>query len=191
MLKVKRRIINAVIVLIILVCMLAYANSKQSYNELPDNIHYEETDSFAIANPRVDYITNPIGVDNKTPFFSWEMVSDKEGEKQQVYRIRVFEAGNTDKLTAENTEKPADLGKPVWDSGFVLSDETNNIAYKGEVLLPHTQYLYEIISVNEESKAIKAVSGEFRTAYLQQDDTNGLTVSERENDSDAGRRKCI
>ncbi len=70
----------------------------------------------------------PVGVKTKTPRFSWVLSSDKNGVKQLGYRIVVHEWPHSE----------------VWDTGFVESDETVNIEYRGATPSVDTQYYVSV-----------------------------------------------
>jgi alpha-L-rhamnosidase len=76
-----------------------------------------------IAAPRVDQIDSPLGLDNRTPRFSWIIEAPgAKGVTQSAYRIRVA-AGRPD-------------GPLLWDSGKVASNATLDIPYAGPALSP-------------------------------------------------------
>jgi alpha-L-rhamnosidase len=74
-----------------------------------------------IARPRVEYLSNPIGIDAERPRFSWILESDEPNQKQVAYQIRV--SRSSDLADAE-----------LWDSGEVESGETSQIVYGGSLL---------------------------------------------------------
>ena len=72
--------------------------------------------SVKVQNFKVEYESQPVGLATNLPRFSWVIESDEKNVKQNGYRIKVYEWINT----------------LVWDSGYVESDETVNIKYKGK-----------------------------------------------------------
>ena len=42
-----------------------------------------------ITNLKTNYIRNPIGVDDESILFSWQMNSEEQGKSQSAYRIAV------------------------------------------------------------------------------------------------------
>lgn len=66
---------------------------------------------------RVNYLENPLGLDDPKPTLSWTLESDRPGAKQTHYRIRVA-------MTPE--------GSTLWDSGKVESDQQRWVVYDGE-----------------------------------------------------------
>ena len=87
----------------------------------------KQTDSslLHIENMKCAYLINPIGIDLLSPRLSWQIrTKGIRGEKQTAYRIIV--ASSLDKLL----EGKADL----WDTYKVKSDQSTQVAYKGEAL---------------------------------------------------------
>ena len=75
-------------------------------------------------NLRCEGLTAPLGLGSGLPRFGWELRDDRRGAAQTAYQILV--AGN-----------PADLregGSVVWDSGKVVSGESQWLAYGGPAL---------------------------------------------------------
>ncbi|MCI0494858.1 alpha-L-rhamnosidase N-terminal domain-containing protein, partial [candidate division KSB1 bacterium] len=73
---------------------------------------------------RVEYQTNPIGIDVLNPRLSWEIVSDVRGAKQNAYQIRASKI-TEDLKTGKNL---------LWDTGKVSTDQSNHIEYQGAAL---------------------------------------------------------
>src|SRR5687768_12873286 len=61
-----------------------------------------------------EYQDNPIGIDTKSPRFSWKLVTNQRGIKQKSYELRV----GTDAKTLSKGENV------VWQSGLVSSDQS-------------------------------------------------------------------
>ncbi|HDP99628.1 MAG TPA: alpha-L-rhamnosidase [bacterium] len=70
---------------------------------------------------RVEYKTNPIGIDVMHPRLSWEILSDERGVKQTAYQIRAAEV-------VENLKSGEKL---VWDTDKVQSDQSIHVEYQG------------------------------------------------------------
>ncbi len=102
------------------------------------------------CNFKVEYKTNPLGMDEKSPRFSYEL--DGSGKEQTAYRITV----------------ESESGETVWDSGFVKSSVCCQIVYTGKPLEPFTRYNWSVQVKDEKGKA-SAVSKEkafFETGFL-------------------------
>lgn len=99
--------------------------------------------SQAPARLRLDYLENPLGIDERKPRFSFELVDPRRGAVQSAYHILVAR-------TAQELEE--DKGA-IWDSGKVLSDATCQIDYGGTALEPWTRYFWKVRSYDGENKA--------------------------------------
>lgn len=110
----------------------------------------EDFSSLSPAKLRCEYLTNPTGLDIRAPRFSWILeTSDKEaiGQSQQAYRIRV-----------DATEAAAkELQGKLWDTGWVESDATAQIAYAGEALKSDASY-YWTVQVKDQNGTLSKVS---------------------------------
>ena len=77
---------------------------------------------------KVNGLTRPV-IDT-VPQFSWKLAADKNGEKQDAYRILVSES--------------SELTAPVWDTGFIASEDCANLPYAGNPLSPATRYYFSV-----------------------------------------------
>lgn len=80
--------------------------------------------SISVTNLRVDYLTNPSGIDDTHPQLSWELTSTAQNQRQQAYEVQV---ATTSALLNANTPD-------VWNSGKVTSSASINIPYAGTAL---------------------------------------------------------
>jgi alpha-L-rhamnosidase len=111
-----------------------------------------------ITNLMVDRREAPLGIGNKTPEFSWEMVSEERGAFQSAYQI----------VVVNDTS-----GKTVWNSGKVESDISNGIKYEGDDLESATRYSYTVTVWDKNAEATEAVSSHFETGYFDRADWSG------------------
>lgn len=70
-------------------------------------------------------------LDITTPRLSWKNISEKEGDKQSAYRIRVVKHEGGKEVV-------------VWDSGKVLSDSSLYIPYGGKTLVSSCDYSWQV-----------------------------------------------
>lgn len=80
--------------------------------------------SLSVANMRVDYLINPLGIDDTHPQLSWELASAAQNQTQQAYEVQ---AATSSALLNANTPD-------LWNSGKVTSSASINIAYGGTAL---------------------------------------------------------
>lgn len=98
---------------------------------------------------RVENLTYPLGIDSKTPRFSWKLSG--EGEMQKSYRILVA-----------TEESLLISGKPdMWDGKEVLSDNSIGVEYGGKPLNSCTRYYFAV-----EVNGVKSETHWFETAFL-------------------------
>lgn len=85
-------------------------------------------------NLRVDNLDKPIGIDDPTPSFSWQLLDPARGAHQTAYELLV-------------STEPAGLaaGKgDVWDSGRIVSSQSINVRFAGKALAPSTKYHWRV-----------------------------------------------
>ncbi len=83
---------------------------------------------------RVEYLTNPLGMDIAKPSLSWE--SDESARDWRQSQCQVLVA-STPELLAKNKGD-------VWDSGKLPSSESVGFAYGGPPLRPRTRYYWNV-----------------------------------------------
>jgi alpha-L-rhamnosidase len=76
-----------------------------------------------LANLRCEFRVNPLGIDAARPRFSWVIESKDRGVLQTAYQVVV---------------------DGVWDSGKVLSDQSQNVEYGGKPLVSCTRYNWKV-----------------------------------------------
>ena len=100
---------------------------------------------------QTEYLTNPLGIDEPLPRFSWKIKSDNRGVMQEAYRIVVKNGDTT-----------------VWDTGKVESAESNNIVYTGQALESKTKYSWQVkVWDNYGNESDFSAPATFETAFLQ------------------------
>lgn len=103
-----------------------------------------------ISHLRTCHLENPIGIDEKTPAFSWQMKGSRRGLSQSAYRITVAASSN-------------DLshGNFLWDSGKVAVSESVGIPYAGSSLLPMSRYFWQVTVWDEKDRAFSSTEEAF------------------------------
>ena len=91
---------------------------------------------------RCEYKVSPLGIDAKQPRLSWIVQSKTRGEKQTAYQILVSSA-----------EKK--LQGDLWDSGKVLGNATNAIAYAGKPLQSGQSVWWQVRAWDKNGKPSK------------------------------------
>lgn len=106
--------------------------------------------SVKTTNLKVNGLLSPIGIDTKTPTFSWETLSDERAFRQSAYEITVR----------------TDAGTPVWKSGKVQSARQNQIIYKGSPLQSHSSYEWTLTVYGTDGQQSAESKSSFGTAFL-------------------------
>ena len=107
-----------------------------------------------VKNLRVEYAKTPLGIDIKTPRFSWQMSVNKgeRGYFQKSYR-----------LVVTNPEKVV-----MWDSKKITDQQSLNIQYAGSKLQPTTRYNWTVTVWDQTGKTVTASSW-FETGLMNPD----------------------
>jgi len=87
-----------------------------------------------VTNLQVNYVTDPLGIDDTHPSLSWQLESLVNGERQTAYRILVASAA--DRLSPGRAD--------VWDSGKVVSNASIGVTYGGPVLQSTRRYYWTV-----------------------------------------------
>ncbi|MDR1496872.1 MAG: glycoside hydrolase family 78 protein [Puniceicoccales bacterium] len=118
---------------------------------------------------QVEYQTEPLGIETKTPRFSWKLTdpSFTKGQKQTAFRI--FIASSKDSLMKSNAD--------VWDSGVIKSEEPVLAAYNGKNTLKSSREYYWQVLVYGKNGNQSALSppARFVTGLLAPKDWEGST----------------
>lgn len=101
---------------------------------------------------KTEYRNNPVGIDEKTPRFSWKLISDKKDVIQQSYRIVVTD----------------ESGNVSWDSGIVNTDESIGVCYQGNPLKPKTRYFWTVTVTDSTKDTSVSEPAYFETGFLKE-----------------------
>ena len=87
---------------------------------------------ISVSGLSTDHRTNPVGIDNKKPGFSWKIVARERNVIQTSYNVEV---ATTSRFQASSL---------VWQSGKVNSDESVLVSYQGKDLEPSKKYYFRV-----------------------------------------------
>ena len=90
--------------------------------------------SLSVANLHVDYLVNPLGIDDTHPQLSWELASAAQNQTQQAYEVQ---AATSSALLSANTPD-------LWNSGKVTSSASINVSYGGATLHSREQVYWRV-----------------------------------------------
>lgn len=130
--------------------------------------HIFQGESLQISEMKVEFISEPVGLDVEFPRFSWVPDSKERSAAQSAYRI----------LVSNDPEKMEDLEGDLWDSGKVMGSETIHIRYEGPALQSNEDYYWRVHLWDELGKP----SGwsdvqQFSTGLIHQDEWIGKWIS--------------
>ncbi|MET7336550.1 family 78 glycoside hydrolase catalytic domain [Nonomuraea sp. NPDC005650] len=104
-------------------------------------------DSLRPYDLRCEHLGTPLGVGAPVPRLSWRLASDRRGDAQEAYRIRVHARGAL-----------------VWDSGWVEGQDVS-ADYGGAPLASFTRYTWRV-----ETRPGEAAESWFETGVLHRDE---------------------
>lgn len=113
-----------------------------------------------LRNLTVENLSEPIGIETKTPRFSWKLTSKKRDVKQTAYEIQVKE-GN----------------KVVWSSGKVTSEKSIFNKYQGASLKSNTKYTWQIRIWDNKGNTSKWIKSTFETAFISSNNWKASWIS--------------
>ncbi|HKJ68142.1 MAG TPA: family 78 glycoside hydrolase catalytic domain [bacterium] len=87
-----------------------------------------------VENLRVEYLSNPLGIDVEHPRFTWVLRSVDRGVNQFAYRI----------LVARTRSNAMNNQGDLWDSGILQSDKSVNVKYAGSSLESGQKYYWKV-----------------------------------------------
>ena len=109
---------------------------------------------FSLVGLKTEYQETPLGIDVKTPVFSWQMKAGENlrGQKQTIYQVLVKD----------------EAGITAWNSGKHTDPNSVGISYKGQALKAATKYAWSVTVWNQDGKSTTASSW-FETGLLNPD----------------------
>lgn len=118
---------------------------------------------------KTEYLTQPIGLDNAQPRFTWQMNDDSQGAKQTKYRILVDVDSTV--LIKEKANS--------WNTGWIKSDR-NLVIYSGLPLKPFTKYFWRVDVTNNSKKSFGKIAS-FEMGMMSMSNWQGSWISDNEN----------
>jgi len=93
----------------------------------------EQPSALRAVNLRCEYKTDPLGIDEPKPRFSWQLENGERGVLQTSYEVRVA-----------LSEAALKEGKLLWDSGILNSDQSIQVEYHGPQLESARAYFWQV-----------------------------------------------
>jgi alpha-L-rhamnosidase len=89
---------------------------------------------------QTDNLVSPLGLDDTTPHFSWQLADPRHAARQTAYQIQI--ATKRELLVSGKPEAHAD----IWDSGKISSSQSVGVTYAGSPLTATTRYFWRILA---------------------------------------------
>lgn len=121
----------------------------------------------SLVDLRIDYMENPIGIDNPVPRLSWKISDRRQGAHQTAYRIIV----GTDSINILNGQGN------VWDTGKLESDRIL-VTYEGKRIKPFTRYYWKVISWGMDGKETPSSVNSFETGMMDMKNWQGSWIGD-------------
>ncbi len=124
---------------------------------LPGSTKGDMSDSTRPFRLTCEHLTDPMGLDARSPRLSWWLPTQPAGLTQSAYRLRVA------------TRAEALAGKPdVWDSGRVESAQSLLVPYAGPSLQPWASYVWSVTVFDDQGRALpESEPARFETGFMQ------------------------
>lgn len=127
--------------------------------------------TLSVGNLRCEYMTAPLGIDNRQPRFSWELTSKGNNKRQTAWQTVV--------ATEPGLLEPG--AADVWDSGKIESPKTNQIRLATGKLRPFTSYYWRVRVWDENEKlSVWSPVAQFSTGAFSADDWVAQWIGEKE-----------
>lgn len=124
--------------------------------------HLDVDNGLVVTNLKVEYLSNPRGVEQTHPYLAWEI--DAPGKRdvfQSSYRIWVYQSDKT----------PEEDAEPFWDSGKIRSENSVNVKYGGASLHSAERYFWRV-QVEDKHRTTSQFSNwaSFETGILEEEE---------------------
>ena len=120
---------NRILFIMLIISQVAFSLSKNNGNK-----GMSIGTKVKITNLKVEYLSDPVGIDVKKPRLSWELISEERDFKQIAYQI----------IIASSVKKLSKNEGDIWDSQKINSDNTINILFNGNPLTSGTEYFWKV-----------------------------------------------
>lgn len=121
-----------------------------------------------ITDLKCEYLSNPIGIDELYPRFTWQIRSEERGILQKKYQLVV---GTTEKEVASGRGN-------IWDSDTIKSS-TIPVVYQGPSIQPFTRYFWSVRLQDESNRWSEWASpAYFETGVIKQENWKGQWITD-------------
>jgi alpha-L-rhamnosidase len=122
---------------------------------------YAQQAPLSPTNLRVNYSTEPLGIEDAFPRFSWLVNDNDRGEIQTAYEIIV---------ASSESDINNNVGN-IWSSGKVNSSQQNGVVYAGQALLGLSRYYWKVRTYDKDGMVgAWSTASWFETAMVHESD---------------------
>jgi len=122
--------------------------------------------AFRAERLRVEYLENPLGIDERRPRLGWRIESAGRGTRQTAYRI----------LVATERSLLDDDNGDAWDSGTVASEQSEHVEYAGKELQSRQRYYWKVKIWNQNGEPSEWAYGSWSMGLLRRDEWKGKWI---------------
>ena len=123
--------------------------------------------SFTITDLRCEYLESPLGIDTKSPRFTWRMADAENGTMQSAYQIIVG---------VDSLEVAGGAGA-IWNTDKEASS-AQLVKYAGQDLEPFTKYYWSVRVWDQEGVAEVSNVSSFETGMMNVSNWSGAWISD-------------
>lgn len=123
--------------------------------------------SFTITDLRCEYLESPLGIDTKSPRFTWRMNDSRNGAMQSAYQI----------LVGVDSVEVAGGAGTIWDTDKTASS-AQLVKYAGQDLEPFTKYYWSVRAWDQEGVAEVSNVSSFETGMMDVSNWSGAWISD-------------
>jgi alpha-L-rhamnosidase len=98
------------------------------------NADSKNNDEVSIQRLTCDYRSNPMGVDDVRPALGWQIIASRNNVYQSAYRILV--ASSPELLNGNKGD--------VWDSGKIVSSQSQGVRCTGDTIIAGQRYFWKV-----------------------------------------------
>lgn len=125
------------------------------------------TDAASVGNLRCEFMEKPLGIDSVKPRLSWNLYSDRRGERSVAYRV----------LVASSAELLGRNKGDLWDSGKVMATAVNDTEYAGRPLQSGERVFWKLrVWDRERKQSAWSAAARFSVGLLNRADWKGQWI---------------
>ncbi|MBP1994535.1 alpha-L-rhamnosidase [Paenibacillus eucommiae] len=122
------------------------------------NMNPTNSNKLSVHNLRVNELSSPMGIDERSLVFSWQISSSLRGARQLFYRV----------LIASDEARLQQNKADIWDSGKTAGN-SQQVLYEGPHLKGHTRYWWKVMIWNGQDVQSESAIEIFDTGLFKED----------------------